>query len=319
MAYFSRFGGLWIDNTDAAQVSARIAGFADAELRERLRRFARDGYVVLPGAVPHQAIDTYLAQYRALCDLPGGLRLEAPWGRGYMDFSAPVSREPGCKVLDTAMLLPAGQDLCFAPAIAGFLEALFDGKALAFQSLHFEVGSRQAVHQDTAYVVVDREPLKLAASWIALEDIHAGTGELVYFVGGHRMAEYVYGAADDGDAARKHFNPERDGGPAHDRHLRYLIEESERAGFREERFLARKGDALIWHAELPHGGATIAEAGSTRRALVTHYCPKSLSPYYIHWIPQEWRHKSPAAGDHAFLSLFYPPSRFAGPRPVSGG
>lgn len=41
-------------------------------------------------------------------------------------------------------------------------------------TLHFEVGSTQAIHRDTAYVVVKDEPLKLVASWIALADVTPG-------------------------------------------------------------------------------------------------------------------------------------------------
>ena len=81
-------------------------------------------------------------------------------------------------MLDTVMLLPTGPDLSFSPQIGRFLEEVFEDKALAFQSLHFEVGSTQEIHQDTAYVVVDHEPTKLIASWIALEDIEPGGGEI---------------------------------------------------------------------------------------------------------------------------------------------
>jgi phytanoyl-CoA hydroxylase len=41
-------------------------------------------------------------------------------------------------------------------------------------TLHFEVGSTQAIHRDIAYVVVKDEPLKLVASWIALADVMPG-------------------------------------------------------------------------------------------------------------------------------------------------
>ena len=47
--------------------------------------------------------------------------------------------------------------------------------ALLFQSLSFIKGSNQGIHQDTAYVVTD-QPMKLIATWIALEDINPGSG-----------------------------------------------------------------------------------------------------------------------------------------------
>jgi len=46
------------------------------------------------------------------------------------------------------MVLPSGGLLCFAPRVSRFLEAVFDEKSLAFQTLHFEVGSAQGIHQE---------------------------------------------------------------------------------------------------------------------------------------------------------------------------
>ena len=172
--YYSKFGGLWIDDVNPKNVEDRI---------ERI------------------AVDAYLQEYERAADTPDLLIVDP--GR---TFSRERARMPGTKVLDTVMLLPTGPDLSFSPQIGRFLEEVFGDKALAFQSLHFEVGSTQEIHQDTAYVVVDHEPLKLIASWIALEDIEPGSGELIYYVGGHRIPEYIYA-----DGASKHFDVVRDG------------------------------------------------------------------------------------------------------------
>src|ERR1700744_2875463 len=74
------------------------------------------------------------------------------------------------------------------------------------------------------------------------------------------------------------------------------------------RHMARKGDLLLWHADLPHGGSAIT-AGGPRRSLVTHYCPRSLSPHFIDFIPSAWRRKVPARDGHPFMSLYFPPER----------
>ena len=71
---------------------------------------------------------------------------------------------------------------------------IFDDSPLLFQSLSFEKGSQQGMHQDTAYIVVD-SPLELAASWIALQDVEPGSGELMYYEGSHRLPEYLSSVA----------------------------------------------------------------------------------------------------------------------------
>jgi hypothetical protein len=299
--FHSRFGGLWIDDTDTERVIAGLQTIPDLALRRRVASFARDGFVILPGAVAPSVIDAYLAQYDLAAGMAGLLQVEVPMEGGRQAFTRAQSLKHGAKVLDTGMLLPAGQDVCFAPAIAAFLEAVFADRALAFQTLHFEVGSTQAIHQDTAYVVVEAQPLCLVASWVALEDVAEGSGELVYFVGGHRIGEHLYG-----EGARKHWNVEQDGHAPHDAHLRYLHEEAARRGLEPGRFLPRKGDVLLWHADLPHGGGAVTRPGATRRSLVTHYCPLSCDPYYLRFIPEDWRRKSPAGAGHAFVSMYYP-------------
>lgn len=45
-------------------------------------------------------------------------------------------------------------------------------------------------------------------------------------------------------------------------------------------FGARAGDALIWHANLIHGGLPIGEAGATRRSMVCHYYAEDAICYH---------------------------------------
>ena len=51
-------------------------------------------------------------------------------------------------------------------------------------------------------------------------------------------------------------------------------------GFITERFEANKGDLLIWHADLLHGGAKIENPSRTRKSLVTHFMPLGVMPTF---------------------------------------
>ena len=183
----------------------------------------------------------------------------------------PEHREQPFKLLDLYVSSDAARNISCAPAIAHFLQLLFETRVLAFQSLTFEKGTEQRLHQDTAYVVVS-EPLKLAASWVALEDISPGTGELEYFVGSHRLPDRPL------SEVYKHFNPERDGNQSHEDFLDWLERESRARGLARTRFQPKKGDALIRAADLVHGGSKIEVPGRSRRSHVTHYCPVGVTP-----------------------------------------
>jgi hypothetical protein len=48
---------------------------------------------------------------------------------------------------------------------------------------------------------------------------------------------------------------------------------SEERGLKTETFMAKKGDVLIWHADLMHGGVPIQDPRQTRKSLVAHFMP----------------------------------------------
>jgi len=45
-------------------------------------------------------------------------------------------------------------------------------------------------------------------------------------------------------------------------------------------FIARRGDVLIWHANLLHGGNPIRRKDATRRSLVCHYFAEGAICYH---------------------------------------
>ena len=168
-------------------------------------------------------------------------------------------------------------ELFSSPSLIHFLQIIFECSPLLFQSLSFDQGSQQGLHQDTAYVVVD-SPLHLAACWIALEDVTEGAGELEYAPGSHRLPDWNFGRD------RKHWNPSEDGSDIHNEWAIFLVQEAQKAGG-TKKFLAKKGDILIWHADLAHGGTPVTKPELTRQSLVGHLCPITTSPYYFQYNP----------------------------------
>ena len=303
-AYHSRFGGLWIDRLDAKRLLEQKArrDRRIARLREPLAFFIDNGYVILEKAVDPHAIDRYLAELATL-GAPGGpllatVHATTPQGYAIVPLAEADLAAPLTKILDTYAHVASARSLVFAPAIEEFLRAIFEEGALAFQGLHFERGSTQGVHQDTAYVVCE-EPMKLCASWIALEDVVAGSGELIYYPGSHRLPDWLYGGA------HKEFSHGRDTHEAHLAHVRSLHERSKERGLTLQRFLARKGDALIWAADLAHGGSPITDPRLTRRSLVTHYTPESTAPAYFRALPTEKRVRFTVRPGCSWITSYY--------------
>ena len=50
--------------------------------------------------------------------------------------------------------------------------------------------------------------------------------------------------------------------------------------FEKEVFLPKKGDVIIWHANLIHGGAPVTDPSLTRKSMVVHYYAKDVIKYH---------------------------------------
>lgn len=270
--YHSRFGGLWIDRKDWRETLS--AKRLPDHLQLLIEQFVEDGFIILPGAADLATVDAFQSR------IEQGFRKGNPalfyqnHGSGEThSLDKPVDRL-GTRVVDSFAALKEALDLFTSPRLLEFLNAIFAEDPLLFQSLSFDQGSQQGLHQDTAYVVVDK-PLQLAACWIALEDVKPGSGELIYAPGSHRLPDWVFGGG------RKHWDVEADGHAPHDEfsaRLRTFAAESPKG---LSRFFAKKGDILVWHADLAHGGVEIEDRSFTRQSLVGHFCPQSARPRYF--------------------------------------
>ncbi|MCZ7687193.1 MAG: phytanoyl-CoA dioxygenase family protein [Sandaracinaceae bacterium] len=287
----SRFGGLWTDLTVAHDVLAgkRALGWVNDEEAERLAAFIDHGFVILEGAVPEATIEAVLADVEATLDgrLPPR---DAEWwtheGKQHGRATRAIMREDAAKMLDLHATSPATQAMIFAPPIARFLELVFERPPLAFQSLTFELGTRQPVHQDTAFVRVSSAPRARRVLGGA-RGHHARLGRAHVLPGQPRVARGALRGPLEVGAERNDRRPRLQRSPARAR---------ARGGAVADALLPRRGDALFWAADLVHGGAPDVEPGRTRRSHVTHYCPLDRSPMYLVGAPADRKRASVNGG-----------------------
>jgi ectoine hydroxylase-related dioxygenase (phytanoyl-CoA dioxygenase family) len=146
-------------------------------------------------------------------------------------------------------------------------------EARLFQGMHFFEGSQQGAHSD--FFHMSTEPVGyLIAIWVALEDVSPESGPVYYYPGSHRLP---YLMSEDLDARSGLLFVAKD---KDDEYKRRLIAGVEQATIEPVDFLAEKGDVLIWHANLVHGGNAIARNGATRRSLVAHYFARDVLCYH---------------------------------------
>lgn len=106
----------------------------------------------------------------------------------------------------------------------------------------------------------------MAGVWVALEDIDSDNGPLVYYPGSHKLPVFTnehIGANPDYLAENPHAH--------YMQYERAWEEIVDSLGLQPLEFHAKKGQALIWSANLLHGGAAQKDLGRTRYSQVTHY------------------------------------------------
>jgi hypothetical protein len=156
------------------------------------------------------------------------------------------------------------------PAVLSLLETLYGRKSFPFQSLNFPVGTQQHYHSDSLHFSSMPERF-MCGVWVALEDIDEDQGPLIYFPGSHKWP--IYTGEHIGHTYMSDF------GTYQARYEGVWTQLVEAAGLPAKRFSAKKGQALIWAANLLHGGDIHRDKSKTRWSQVTHYFFKDCAYY----------------------------------------
>ncbi|MEO7312654.1 MAG: phytanoyl-CoA dioxygenase family protein [Chitinophagaceae bacterium] len=153
------------------------------------------------------------------------------------------------------------------------LGTLLGGKAALFQSINFMMGSEQHTHSDSIHMTT--YPLGgLLGAWIALEDVTEENGPLHYYPQSHKLPYYLN--ADYNNEGNSWLLGDKE-------YIEYeamMEEKIKEQQLQPVKFLAKKGDLLIWHANLFHGGDPHTDKTKTRKSMVLHYFKEGCICYH---------------------------------------
>jgi hypothetical protein len=259
----------WLDQPDALdRIENKLRqGEIDKEQAEQCRYWAANGYIILGGLFEGCILDDVWNAYeKAIASGKISLPTDAaceddPYpGR----FLNPHKKVGGafCRILKH-------------PGLLGWLRLLMEREPKPLQTITSHKGSQQGLHSDSIHMTT--YPLGyLTAAWIAFEDIHPDSGPLVYYPGSHRLP-YVFSK----DVGITESDFKKDGYTSYQaRYEPYIRRSIEEHGLAPHYFHARKGDVLIWHANLVHGGSIRRNMRLSRRAVVCHFFVKGSFVYH---------------------------------------
>lgn len=149
------------------------------------------------------------------------------------------------------------------PHILALLSKLYGREAFPFQTLNFPVGTQQGSHSDSVHFSSLPERF-MCGVWLAMEDVKESAGPLFYYPGSHSWP-----IISNSMIGRQGFGSELDSAQEPYEEAWSALCETFRA--EKETFLAKKGQALIWTANLLHGGSAQTDPRLTRWSQVTHY------------------------------------------------
>ncbi|HWE50041.1 MAG TPA: phytanoyl-CoA dioxygenase family protein [Bryobacteraceae bacterium] len=161
------------------------------------------------------------------------------------------------------------------PGMLHWLRVLTERQPKPLQTIAGHKGSQQGIHSDSIHMTT--YPLGyLTAAWIAFEDIHPDSGPLVYYPGSHRLP-YVF--SKDVGITESEFKKEGYSSyhAKYEPYIKGLIEQHK---IEPHYFRAKKGDVLIWHANLLHGGSARRDMQLSRKAVVCHFFVKGSFVYH---------------------------------------
>lgn len=213
--------------------------------RERVLHYAEEGYVIFD--FPSERLDAFAEEIQE--------KMMKPEGQLAVNTTMMARR----RLQDAWKTSEAVRALATNEGVLSLLRLFYRREPIPFQTLNFPVGTEQATHSDTIHFHCVPHRF-MCGVWVALEDIDDANGPLHIYPGSHRLP--IWDMHDLGlPAGRESYH-------AYEETVRDLIREMH---LQKKQVHLKKGQALVWAANLLHGGEPIRDPARTRFSQVTHY------------------------------------------------
>jgi hypothetical protein len=230
---------LWLDSCFFDRQLERLD--LPVEMKSKIKFYAENGYLIFDPEIPVDFLDRVTADVLA--------------------YEGPERLASG-RILQGWTRSKAIATVATWETVINLLRTVYRREPIPFQTLNFTRGTEQATHSDTVHF--QSYPANfMCGVWIALEDVGPNNGPLHYYVGSHKLPLYdlfdVGMDVDKGDYTNYSVYTD------------FLHDMLEASGVKREEVRLSKGEALLWAANLMHGGSPIIDRNSTRHSQVTHY------------------------------------------------
>lgn len=247
----------WLDRGDSGKLAPGKERFAHfpAAIQQQLVAWSEKGYMILEHFFDAAATGAIQEEIERLV------------------AARKLHPTPDNKLMFANRISPLIRAITYDQRLTDLLSFILDTEVVPFQTINFVHGSNQRAHSDSIHMTT--YPLGyLIAVWIALEDTNPDNGPLFYYPGSHRLPYLLNNDFNEGTTL---LTVGRNGYGDYEDRIEAVIREKQLS---RSVFLAKKGDILIWHANLIHGGLPVKDPALTRRSMVIHYYAKDVIKYH---------------------------------------
>ena len=266
--YFPSGGPIpWLDRPDAERrIDKKLArGEISEEQAEQCRFYSKNGYLTLESFHDPDFLEN---AWKAV---------EGAVGSGGMPVTLDSMTEGDYeeRFQDLHFRVPEVKEVLWHQPTLDLLKLLLGREIRPFQTLLFFKGSEQLEHSDSVHMTTYPEGF-LAATWTAMEDVSPDSGPLIYYPGSHKLPYYL--SNDVGISPRESLlNYHAAYRQRYEPFVQGLIREKSLEGVV---FTPKKGDMLVWHANLLHGGRQRKAREFSRKSVVCHYFARGAVSYH---------------------------------------
>lgn len=255
----------WFDSEGFMQSVASSA--LTEEEKSWCEDFARDGFIVCKNSVPEELCDEAIAAFNGWHDRNERALSQFRNEQGKLE-----------RIINIHSRLKVFNKLFSENKLTNVQDFLFRDETVLYTSLFFERGSAQDIHRDLPLFWTN-PAYHYFGVWVALEDVNEDNGPLLVYEGGHKIP-----AIDRGAIGKKFYSDlSKIPSLSEDVWKEYqsqVVKHSEELGLKKREVHVKKGDTILWHPLLPHGGKHIIDFAKTRKSFVMHTTPKDVPVFH---------------------------------------
>mmetsp|Transcript_41629 Transcript_41629/g.61082 ORF Transcript_41629/g.61082 Transcript_41629/m.61082 type:complete len:452 (+) Transcript_41629:114-1469(+) len=204
------------------------------------KNFIEKGYIIYKPDIPESIIDD-AAEFTKVCDKHSDQR----------DFHQ-----------DRFTDINSVRDIAQSYDIRSMLAVLHGYDPYPFQTLNYPRSSMARTHSD--YIHFAAHPVALmSAAWTALMDIHPDAGPVFYYENSHKLPPFNMQDFGLDDRTKHSLN--------YAKYQDIMTATMKQQDYKYGEAVIKKGEVLIWSANLVHGGPLAKDPSLLRLSQVTHY------------------------------------------------